>query len=83
MYANINGEQSTVLHQRPYIPHFHVHADTLGEVFIICDSAAGFVPQGNNCRVFQSFLDTRPPDLLIMTMGNICFLHTPEIHLFL
>lgn len=39
---NINVKQSTVLHQRPYIPHFHVHADTLGEVFIyICDSAAG------------------------------------------
>ncbi len=32
VYANINGKQPTVLHQRLYIPHVHVHADTLGEV---------------------------------------------------
>lgn len=74
-YANINGKQSTGLHQRPYIPHFHVHADTLGEVFYYLWFSCRLVPQGNNCRVLRVpiFSLYQPRDLLIKTMGNVCF----------
>ena len=61
LYANVNGKQSTAVHQRPYIPHFHVHADTLGEVFI-CDSAAGLSLREITveCCESQSFPYTSP-----------------------
>lgn len=31
---------ANTMQQRPYIPHFSVYADTLGELYV-CDSAAG------------------------------------------
>lgn len=73
---NINVKQSTALHQRPYIPHFHVHADTLGEVFFICDSAAGLslreitVDCSKSQSFFWFFSFYNHHDLLIKKMGN-------------
>lgn len=46
LYKNINVKQSAALHQRPDIPHFYVHGNTLG-VFYLWFSCR-FVPQGNN-----------------------------------